>query len=267
MAAGEESAFRRWRRRAWILAWWSCFAGCATDHGLLDLTHSPRVETEGPAAPTGTDYSLACPDVLELAVDGLVAWTGKREIGPDGRIDLGRCGRLRIEGLSLEQARQLIARTIGVAPDTVHARVSEYRSRQIFVAGQVPGSPLTLPYRGPETVVDVLKRVGGLTPGAAVEEVYVVRHHIAEGTRPEVFRIDVRAILVRHDSRTNLAIQPLDQIFVGQTRPYSLEKCVAPWLRPLYEAIWGLNPASQQGSEPETARARAASRPERQGTS
>jgi len=73
-------------------------------------------------------------------------------------------------------------------------RVATYKSEQIFLIGQVAGSQSVVPYQGPETVVDLLRRVGGLTPGAAPDDVYVVRSRMVEGRRPEVFRVQLRAL-------------------------------------------------------------------------
>jgi hypothetical protein len=100
-------------------------------------------------------------------------------------------------------------------------------------------------YQGPETVIDLLQRLGGITPGAAPDEVYVVRSHVSEGKPPEVFRVDLHNILVQHDNRTNIPLQPFDQVFVGETRQSIFEHCVPPWLRPFYESICGMRrPAS-----------------------
>jgi polysaccharide export outer membrane protein len=122
----------------------------------------------------------------------------------------------------------------------VRVRVIEYNSQQIFLIGQVAGSQRVVPYEGSQTVVDLLHRIGGLTAGAAPEDVYVVRSRLAEGKRPEVFRVDLRAILLNNDPSTNITLQPLDQIFVGESRQCSFEKCIPPWLRPLYETFCGM---------------------------
>ena len=45
-------------------------------------------------------------------------------------------------------------------------------------------------------MLDLLQRVGGIAPGAAPQDVYVVRSHLGEG-RPEVFHVDLDAIVLR----------------------------------------------------------------------
>jgi hypothetical protein len=60
---------------------------------------------------------------------------------------------------------------------------------------------------------------------------------------------------LRQDQRTNLRLQPFDQIHVGQTYRAKLQRCVPPWLRPLYDEIctWLPFPDVQTPSKPHTA--------------
>jgi protein involved in polysaccharide export with SLBB domain len=113
-------------------------------------------------------------------------------------------------------------------------RVAGYNSRQIYLLGEVPGLPRSVPYRGPETVLDLLQRAGGVTPGAALDDIRVVRSHVADGRPPEVFQVDLHAILVKHDQQTNITLEPFDQVHVGERRSAQLRCCIPPWLRPLY---------------------------------
>jgi len=70
--------------------------------------------------------------------------------------------------------------------------------------------------------------------------VQIVRSHVAEGKAPEVFHVDLAAILNKHDLQTNIPLEPFDQIYVGQNRRSKLCPCLPPWLRPLFEALSGM---------------------------
>ena len=215
-------------------------AGCATDRPRVDralLANTPPTARHDHPAEA---YTLACPDVVDVVVDKHPDLSGRREIGPDGRIDLVSAGRMRVEGQTVTEVSHSLADALGVVPAGVHVQVAEYASQQIYLIGEVEGLQRAVPYRGPETVLELLRRVGGITPGAAPDEVYVVRSHVADGQAPEVFRVDLKAILFRRDARTNVYLQPLDQVFVGETRKCSLIKCLPPWLRPLYETVFGM---------------------------
>ncbi len=187
-------------------------------------------------------YLVHCPDVLEVTVAGRPDLSGRRVIGPDGRIDLGE-GRLRVEGRTLPECTRLAAQELLLPPERLRIRVVEYRSQQVYLFGQVMGLQRAVPYQGPETVLDLLQRTGGVTRGAAPNDVYVIRPHLVEGRPPEVFHIQMGAILVNQDQRTNLRLQPFDRIYIGQTGLSQFTKCFPAWLRPVCEALWGLRPA------------------------
>lgn len=195
-------------------------------------------------------YQVACPDVLEIAVAGRKEFSGHYLVEPDGRINLGRYGRLRVQGRTLAAIGQKLADEIGVRPPDVRVRVTAFRSQQLVLIGQVIGWQRTVPYQGQETVLDLLQRVGGISPGAAPEEVYVVRAHLGEG-RPEVFRVNLEAIVLKKDDATNIRLLPSDHVFVGETRQARIEKIVPPWLRPVYQKLWDMLPVDQQPREHE----------------
>jgi hypothetical protein len=97
-----------------------------------------------------------------------------------------------------------------------------------------------VPYVGPETVTELLQRAGGLTAGAEAGDVQVVRSHVADGKAPEVFTIDLRAIIIDKDPHSNVRLQPFDQIYIGQSRRSCLSRCLPHWLRPFFNGVVGL---------------------------
>jgi polysaccharide biosynthesis/export protein len=195
-------------------------------------------------------YRVGCPDVLEIAVAGRPEFGGHYVVEPDGRINLGRYGRIRVQDRALAEIDGQFADVIGVLPPQVRVRVVEYRSQQIVLIGQVIGWQRTVPYQGQETVLDLLQRVGGISPGAAPQGVYVVRAHLGEG-RPEVFHVDLDAIVLRKDDATNIRLMPSDHVYVGETRQARIEKCIPPWLRPVYQKLWDMLPVDQRPREHE----------------
>jgi protein involved in polysaccharide export with SLBB domain len=227
-------------RRAWLGLLLCLPAGCALCRPPLDRAIPAENGLEVRRENVAEAYIVNCPDVLDVAVNAHPELTGQHEIGPDGRIDLGARGRLSVEGRTVADVAALLAQAAGVSPSGVHVRVAEYRSQQLYLIGQVAGLQRVVPYRGPETVVDLLHRTGGITPGAAPDNVHVNRSRIFEGKPPEVIPIDLQAILLRHDARTNVYLQPQDQIYVGETRRFSISRCIPPWLRPLYETLCGM---------------------------
>ena len=94
-------------------------------------------------------------------------------------------------------------------------------------------------------MLDLLRRSGGIKAGAEPDDVYVVRSNITTGERPEVFHVDLGAIVLDNDHRTNIRVQPFDQIHVGETRHAEIERCLPPWMRPAYQFIWDTRPADR----------------------
>jgi protein involved in polysaccharide export with SLBB domain len=221
-------------------------AGCALgqphlDHVLL-ADRGAGVRNEGVAE----CYLVHCPDVLAIQVSDRPDLTGPHPVGPDGRIDLDGHDRLRVEGRTVPEIGRLVAREIGLPQEQVHVRVAAFNSQQVYLFGQGIGVQRAVPYQGPETVLDLLQRTGGIASGAAPNDIYLVRSHIAEDRQPEVFHINLPAILMQKDQRTNLRLQPFDQVYIGETRQASLTKCVPPCFRPFYEAICGLDQPAQR---------------------
>jgi protein involved in polysaccharide export with SLBB domain len=215
-------------------------AGCA--HGRSHLDQAVKADQGGPARNEGVteQYLVRCPDVLAVAVEGRPDLPATAAVGPDGRLNLEGLGRPRVEGQTAAEAARALATAAAVPPEAVRVRVVEYNSQQIYLFGEVFGLHRAVPYRGPETVLDLLQRVGGITPEAAGGDVHVIRSHVAEGRDPEVFHIDLQAITARKDESTNLRLLPFDQVYVGQTRRAVIDRCMPPWLRPMYESLAGL---------------------------
>jgi protein involved in polysaccharide export with SLBB domain len=240
--------------RLWLSFLPVLLAGCATDRSHLDQALLADRDAAHRRA-VASSYLVGFSDVLSINIPNRPELTGLHDIGADGRIDLGELGRLRVEGKTVEVISEQLALTLSQSPESIRVRVAEYRSQHVNVIGQVSGSQRAVVYRGPETVLELLRRAGGITKGAEPDLVYVVRARVVDGGKPELYRVDLRAILFLNDPKTNIIVQPGDQVFIGEKASFCFERCVAPWLRPIYEAISGLRPepnAAQRKAQTDT---------------
>src|SRR5262249_54403793 len=121
----------------------------------------------------------------------------------------------------------------------VRVRVAEYLSQQVYLVGEVAADRQVVAYRGPETVVELLQRVG-LGANANLSDVTVVRGHVADGKPPEGFTGDVNAILLKRDQQTNVRLEPSDHVYVGQRKPSKIAESLNPIVRPIYETVFGV---------------------------
>jgi protein involved in polysaccharide export with SLBB domain len=219
-----------------------CAAGCATDRANVE--RNLLVDRNDPRRAAGVmeHYRLACPDAIEVRFRERPELSGTYAVEPTGRIELGDYGAVRVEGRTLPEAARLIAEETGQTPGDVEVRVAAFRSQYVFLSGQVLGWQRTVPYQGQETVLDLLQRMGGITPGADIRDVYVVRAHLDDAQRPEVFHVNLQAIVLKHDEKTNIRLLPFDQVYVGESQQSRFEKAFPPWLRPIYEAFWNMLP-------------------------
>jgi polysaccharide biosynthesis/export protein len=215
-----------WSGRALAAPLLTLLAGCSShlDRALL-ADRNPAAHQARPE----TDYCIHCPDAVEVT---LPHWTGEQTIDADGRMPVAGA-RVRVEGQTPAEAAQHIADRFGIDAAGVRVRVTGFNSQQLYIHGEIAGLQRAVPYRGPETVVDVLQRVGGIAPGAAPSDIQVVRSRIADGRPPEVFHVNLEAILLRSDQSTNIPLEPFDQIYVGQSRRNCVACCLPPWLRKL----------------------------------
>jgi protein involved in polysaccharide export with SLBB domain len=180
---------------------------------------------------------VGCPDILWISVEDHPEWSGRREVEANGCIDLGTLGGVRVEGLTVPAIQERLAALAHVPVAAVNVGIDEYCSQQVYLFGEVTGLQRAVAYQGPETITDLLRRVGGITEDSAPAEVRVVRNTRLEQAEAEVYRVDLRAILMDGDLRTNLTLQPYDQIYVPENKQAKVGRCLHPWLRPVGRAL------------------------------
>jgi polysaccharide export outer membrane protein len=218
-------------------------AGCA-DARFLNRTcpqpADPKSAAEAPSPDSA--YRVGCPDAVRVAFRDRPEWDAVAAIDIDGTLPLGDPASPRVEGLTLDEVRALLAQIANTPPDRVSVSLAAARSSRVYLHGPCRGKTRVVPYQGPEPVIAFLQRVGGLPPGSKVSQVYVVRPNVAAGARPEVFRVDVPAVLLDHDHGTNVPLAASDQVYVGETRKASFARVVPDWFRPAYRKLTGLLP-------------------------
>ncbi len=213
-----------------------CAAGCAKDRVAVGR-NLLAVHPDQRHAGVLERYTLRYPDVLEVIIENHPTLSKSYAIGTDGRIDLGDYGTPRVEGKTLPEIIQLLCEETGTPTPKIRARVADFRSQYLLLFGEVNGSQRSVPYRGQETVLDLLQRVGGITFGAEPRDVYVVRAHLGDNQRPEVFHVDLQAIVLKGDTKSNIRLLPYDQVYVGETKAAQIERAIPTWVRTFYRPV------------------------------
>ncbi len=66
---------------------------------------------------------------------------------------------------------------------------------------------------------------------------------MAGGPRPEVFVVDLEAVLGKNDTSTDVKLQPYDQIYIGETRGATVARCLPPWMKKVLPGMSSLDAA------------------------
>ena len=204
---------------------------------------APQLPAEAACALGEAGYALGCGDVLEVAFPDRPEWDCAASVGLDGRVPLGDAGSPFVQGKTLDAARAAVAEAARVEPARVTVALADYRAGRVYVTGPENKLRRTMPYRGPEPVLEFLWRAGAMKPGSAeLRDVRVLRSNVTTGGQPEAFRVDAEAIVLDGDHRTNVILRASDEVVVGETRRSSFSRLLPDWALPFYRRLVGLLP-------------------------
>jgi polysaccharide export outer membrane protein len=95
----------------------------------------------------------------------------------DGMVQFPYAGTLRLAGLTEEQARSLLSTKLAhyINQPIVTLRVQSYRSKRVYIDGEVKSPGLQSINDIPMTLVEALNRAGGLLPAADQSQIVLIR--------------------------------------------------------------------------------------------
>ncbi|MGH8854001.1 MAG: polysaccharide biosynthesis/export family protein [Telluria sp.] len=149
--------------------------------------------------PNPAPYTIGQGDVLaivvwdhpELAGGGMTAATAATDSGAPapaaippgfavdhlGRIQFPLIGLQQVEGQTEEQARAMLTKKLAryLARPSVTLRVQSYRSKRVYIDGEVKVPGLQAINDIPMTLVEALNRAGGMLPGADQSRIMIER--------------------------------------------------------------------------------------------
>lgn len=128
----------------------------------------PELAGSGMATATAAlDSGTAPPNAVQpgFAVDHL------------GRIQFPLIGLLQVEGQTEEQARALLTKKLAryIAQPSLTLRVQSYRSKRVYIDGEVKAPGLQAINDIPMTLVEALNRAGGMLPSADQSRIVIER--------------------------------------------------------------------------------------------
>jgi polysaccharide export outer membrane protein len=174
-------------------------------------------------------YAIGSADVLSIVVwdhpelggQGVAASTSRADLSTpvepaagfvvdhDGRIQFPFAGVLTVAGLTEEQARSMLSKRLAkyIAQPNVTLRVQAYRSKRVYVDGEVKTAGLHAINDIPMTLMEALNRAGGMLPTADQSRIALDRGDVR-------YMIDLRALVAKGINPGNIMLAHGDVVRV-----------------------------------------------------
>ena len=161
-------------------------------------------------------------------------------IGPDGYVQLPYAGSVKLAGLTLEEAKQVLTEKLGVYlrfPD-ISLIMKSYGPRKVYVMGEV-GSP-GIHALGVDNlnVYAALSSAGGVKRRGRSTRVQVLR--VVDNTM-YYKTLNIKEYIKKHDLTQNVALQDGDIVYVPRSNGIKIDEDVLPYINiwTMYKAIRG----------------------------
>ena len=158
-----------------------------------------------------TDLVIGSGDLLEVSIYDVPEFDKQVRVNGEGEISLPLLGSVRIAGLTIRQAEELLEKRFSAGQYFTNPRVSvfakEYASQGISVLGEVH-KPGIYPMLGVHTLFDVISAAGGTTPTAG--SLVSITHRQAPN-QPESVKFDPS-----NNSYSNVQLLPGDTVVVSR---------------------------------------------------
>ncbi len=173
-------------------------------------------------------YQLTKYDVINIVIIGVADnYFNDIMIGPDGYVNLPYAGNVKLAGLTISEATQLLTTKLGeyINIPSMSIMVTKYGPRKVYVMGEV-GKPgvyeLSLDYMN---VFAALSSAGGITRRGRPKHVGVVR--MVDG-QVHLEEVDLDKFIKKQDASQNLVLQDGDMIYVPKSNKIILSEDIVP---------------------------------------
>lgn len=168
---------------------------------------------------------------------------GEHLVAPDGTVNLGTYGRVRLVGMNLDQAKAAIEAHLSARFEQpeVAVDVYGYNSKAYYVVTQGAGlgdQVVQLPVTGNETALDAISQIQGLTATSSTQ-MWIARPGKNGSGGDQILPIDWLSITQRGETSTNYQILPGDRIYVAEDKLVALDTTLAKIIAP-FERVFGV---------------------------
>ena len=202
-----------------------------------------------PALAPAQEYAIGARDILRITVWGQPDLSKDYPVGEDGLVQFPLVGAVQAAGLTTtrlaESLRQLLEKDYLVDPQVLIA-VAEYRSQKISVLGEAD-KPGLYYLTGPDRVLDILSRAGGLAKTAGTQLVLIRKKGEAGKAGETILRLSLDKVQAG-DRSENILLQDDDTIFIPKAQAFFvLGEVKTPGTYPLDKALTVLDAVTVAG--------------------
>jgi len=203
-----------------------------TPAGDPQLKQNPIKALQNFEPAANEEYALGPGDEISLDFPGRAELSGKKIVGPDGRITVSLIGPINVADKNRQEVAKLLVDALSVYYKdlTVTVNIDKYGSNRVTIIGSVT-HPGVLYFDDTPTLLDVLARggmmttSGGLTPGAStgsnarsstgssLKDGIPERCAIYRGN-DQVVWVDLRHLLQSGNSLADMRLRRNDIVFV-----------------------------------------------------
>ena len=168
---------------------------------------------------------------------------GEHLVAADGKVNLGTYGRVRVVGMTIEEARATVESHLSqyLQDPQISLDVLGYNSKVFYVVTQGAGlgdRVTILPARGNETVLDAIGQVQGLESNSSTR-MWIARPGANNCNGDQLLPVDWVAVTQRGDATTNYQILPGDRLFVSEDKLVAIDTKLGKIISPI-ERILGV---------------------------
>ena len=176
-------------------------------------------------------YRLYKYDVISIRIIGFRDAQGLDQIviGTDGYVNLPYAGSVKLAGLTLEEAKQVLTERFSkyVKIPDMSIMVNSYGQRKVQVLGEV-NSPGTVELPSDDmNVMTAIGKADWVTTYGRIKKVQVIR--IIDGTM-YVREANIKNYIEKHDIMQNLALEDGDIIYVPKSNKIDFHQDILPLL-------------------------------------
>ena len=185
-------------------------------------------------------YRLTKYDVLDIQLVGFDEGDGMSDVmvGPDGYVQLPYAGSVKLAGLTLDEAKQILTERMGKYlrfPD-MSIIMKSYGARKVYVMGEVKTPGIRELGADSLNAYAAISSAGGITRRGRSTQVQVIR--VAGGTM-YYKRLNIKNYIKKHDLTQNVVLQDGDIVYVPRSNGIKFDEDILPYINvwTMYKAL------------------------------